>query len=136
MPQENVEILRRAISATRSGPPEETVDVAVALTDPEIVFESRLVSVEGATYRGHDGVRRYFADMADAFREWRNEVDEIADVAPNAVVMDITFRATARSGVQVELSSSVVSVFAGGAVTEIHAYATRQEALEAAGLAE
>jgi hypothetical protein len=64
--QENVEIVRRAIDANRSGPPEETVDVAVALSDPACVFASRLSSVDGATYRGHDGIRRYFADLADA----------------------------------------------------------------------
>ena len=136
MSRDNLHLVRRGIEANRSGPAEETVEVAVAVADPEIVLASRLTSVEGATYRGHEGIRRYFADMTDAWQQWRNEVTEIREVAPNAVLMDITLRAQGRSGVEVELSSSVVWVVANGAVTEVHVYATRDEALEAAGLSE
>jgi len=39
----------------------------VAVCDPEIRFRSRITAVEGPAYEGHQGVRRYIANLADAF---------------------------------------------------------------------
>lgn len=61
MPQENVEIVRRAIEPNRSGPPKATIEVAVSLSDPAIEFTSLVAAVEGRTYRGHEGVRIHAA---------------------------------------------------------------------------
>ena len=73
MSQENVEIVRDILAANRSGPDDETTGIVLALTDPKVEFRSRITAVEGADYHGHEGVRRYHDDMADAFRAWRNE---------------------------------------------------------------
>ena len=129
----NVDLVRRAIEANRSGPAAETVDACVALVHADVVFTSRLTSIEGAAYRGRDGVRRYFADLGDAFDEWCNEAGEIIELGPDAVLMDIVFRATGKGGVEVELASSTVWVFSAGAIAEVHADSTREAALEAAG---
>ena len=131
-----MEIVRRAVEANRSGPRDATVEIGVELAHPDFEFTSRLTSVEGATYRGHDGVRSYFEDMADAWQEWRNEADEVTEVAPNAIFTENTLRATGRSGVDVELRSAVVFVLSGGKILKIHSHPSRQEALEAAGLSE
>ena len=134
--QENVRIALGAVEANRSGRPEETVEAAVALAHPELRFTSRLSSLEGSSYRGHDGARRYFQDMTDAFAEWRNEAKNAVVVGQDAVVLDVVFRATSRSGVDVELPSAAVFVLSDGAIIEMHVYETRREALEAAGLEE
>jgi ketosteroid isomerase-like protein len=136
MSQENVEIVRRVIAANRSGSPGDTVEKAMALTDPNCEFTSRLSSVDGTTYRGHDGIRAYFADLAEAFEVWRNELDEIGELGADAVFADLIFRATGRSGVDVELRSTVACVLSEGTIVSIHACPTRQEALIAAGLSE
>lgn len=136
MSEANLEIVRQAYDANRSGRPEDTVDVCLALADPSVEFRSRLTSVEGSTYNGHDGVRRYFADMADAWEEWRNDVGEVRDLGHEAVLTTATFRATGKSGVEVELLSAIVWVLSDGKVVRMHAYPTPEEALEAAGLSE
>ena len=97
---------------------------------------SRLASVEGAIYRGRDGVRAYFRDLSDAFQEWDNEVNELREIDSDRVFIDLTFHGTARSGVEVELHSAMVIVISSGRVGRMDAYASRQEALEAAGLSE
>jgi hypothetical protein len=63
MSQENVEIMRSAYAALA----EQGVEAVLPFTDPQ--FEgstpSSLAS-EPDTYRGHEGVRRYFGSFGDA----------------------------------------------------------------------
>jgi ketosteroid isomerase-like protein len=136
MSQENVEIVRRMLEVNRSGPPEQTIDVGLSLTDPALEFR-RITAVEDAEYLGHEGLRRYTADLADAFREWRNEPVEIVEVSPDAVLVDNRFQGVGReSGIEVELRSAIVFVLADGKCVRCLSYPTRAEALEAAGLEE
>ena len=136
MSQENVKIVRQAYGTLRSDISAETIENTMALADPELELISRLASVEGTTYRGHDGLRVYREDLNDAFREWRNDLHEITEVGSNAVMTEGTFRATGHSGVDVELLSATLWTLSGGIVVKAHSYPSRHEALEAAGLTE
>jgi hypothetical protein len=60
MSQENVERHRRAVAAFNA----RDVDGFIALCDPEIELQS---AVTGSVYRGHDGVRKWQTDLAEAF---------------------------------------------------------------------
>ena len=137
MPEENVELVERILAANRSGPPEEAKEIALSLTDPAVEFRSRITAVEGAEYVGHHGIRRYFDDLEDAFREWRNEPGEIVEVGPDAVLVDNVFHGIGKdSGMEVELRSSVLFIGSEGRIVRCLAYPTREEALEATGLSE
>ena len=131
-----MEIVRRLVPAIRSGAADETAERLVALSDADLEFTSRIAAVEGRTYRGHDGVRAYFEDMAEAWQEWRSELEEISEVGPDTVLADIVIRATGKSGVDIETRSTVIFVLSSGRLLRVHSYPSRQEALEAAGLAE
>ncbi len=134
MSEENVELVRRAIEANRSGPPAETVERAAELVRLDLEFVSRLTAVEGRSYQGIDGVRAYYADLADAWQEWHNELLEITEIGPNSVLTETVFRGTARSGVDVQLEIGILWELMDGRIIRIHAYPSREEALEAAGL--
>jgi hypothetical protein len=69
-----------------------------------------VTAVEGAAYTGPDGVRRYFADMAEAWHERRNE--------PRAV--------------PVELENPVAFLIEAGRIVRCVAAATREDALDGA----
>ena len=131
-----MEIVRRAIEANRSGPPAETVEKAAELAHPDLEFVSRLTAVEGGSYRGIDGARAYYADLTDAWREWRNELREVAEVGPNTVLTESVFRGIGRSGVDAELRSFVVWTLSEGRIIRMHSYPSREEALESAALSE
>jgi hypothetical protein len=133
MSSENLEIARRLIEANRSGPPEETIERGVALVHPELEFHSRLSSVEGATYRGHEGARRYFADMSDAWRDWRIELEEVEDLEADRVVAQVMMHAVGQSGVAIELRSWIVVGIVEKKVRTMDVYTSREEALAAAG---
>jgi ketosteroid isomerase-like protein len=136
MSQDNVELARTAIGAFRSGDLDASTEVVLALSDPSCEFRSILSAVEGATYHGHDGIGRYFHDMADAWPEWRAEPDEVLEIGPDMVFADINLRAIGHSGIAVEQHVAVVFVTSKGKVLSMHSYPTRAEALDAVGLRE
>jgi ketosteroid isomerase-like protein len=136
MSQENVEVVRKFIVAARSGDP-RAIEAFLAVSDPSIEH-TRLPAASGPeTYCGHDGVRRWFTDMADLWREWRNEIEELAEAAQDTVAARVRFIAVGKdSGVPVEARLGLVCVVADGKVLRSRTYATGEEALEAAGLSQ
>jgi ketosteroid isomerase-like protein len=134
MSQENVETARRFIEATRSGEGPWT-EAFVAVSDPSIEH-IRLPAASGPEmYSGHDGLRRWFADMAAIWQEWRTEIEEIVDAGPETVAARIRFIAVGRdSGVPVEARLGLVCVLRAGKVLRSRTYASGEEALEAVGL--
>jgi ketosteroid isomerase-like protein len=137
MSRENVEIVRQVIHANRSDDLEPAIETAVALSDPSIEFTSVTAAVAPETYRGHDGIRRYFHDLAESWQEWRNEAEEVFDVGPDTVFATMRSRVVGKdSGAVVETRRGTVWVLSGGKISRGRVYATREEALEAVGLSE
>ena len=136
MSQENLEIVRQFIEAARSGDVHAT-EAFVAVSDPGIEH-TRLPAASGPeTYSGHDGVRRWFTDMADLWREWRNEIEELVEAGPDTVAARIRFIAVGRdSGVPVEARLGLVCVVSKGKILRSRTYASGEDALEAVGLSD
>ena len=61
MSQENVEVVKRAISAIN----ERDIDGYLACCTEDIQLKTPLSAVAGV-YEGADGIRRFFADIEDA----------------------------------------------------------------------
>ncbi len=134
MSQENVEIVRQVIAANRSDDLEAAKEAVPALWDPSCEYIRVTAALEPQTYRGHDGIRRYFTDMAAEWGEWRAEADEILDVDQDTVLATTRFHATGKgSGVPVEARLAVVFVLSKGKISRGHTYLSREEALEAVG---
>jgi ketosteroid isomerase-like protein len=66
-------------------------DLATAVTfcHPEIEFLS-VLAVSGRAYVGHDGIRQYFEDVAQAWAEWRVEVHRTAAAPDGRVAIIMT----------------------------------------------
>lgn len=75
MPEQNVELHRRAIDAFNR----RDWDTFVALMDDEIETESRLVAMEGG-YHGHEGLRRWWDDLFGAVPDYTLEIEELRDL--------------------------------------------------------
>ena len=136
MSQENVEVVRRFVESARSGGV-DVVEAFVAISDPSIEH-TRLPAASGPeVYCGHDGVRRWFIDMDELWREWRNEIEELVAVGPDTVAARMRFIAVGReSGVPVEAHLGLVCVLSEGKILRSRTYADGEEALEAVGLSE
>jgi ketosteroid isomerase-like protein len=137
MSRANVEIVRQVIEANRSGDMEAAIEVAVGVSDPRIEFTSRMAAVQPETYRGHEGLRRYYSEMADSWEEWQNEVEEVLDVGRDRVVAVFRSRTVGKkSGAPAEVQRGAVFELSNGKLLRGQIYSGRQEALEAVGLRE
>jgi ketosteroid isomerase-like protein len=87
MSQENVELVYRAHDAFNR----RDIETFVALTDPEVELVPLNVESPGISYRGHDGVRRWWQDLHEVSPALSTEIDEVQDLGDLTVVR-IRFR--------------------------------------------
>ena len=131
MPQRNVEIMGEAIEAINNW----DLSAIVALADPE--FEAEIppqFSAEPDTYRGHDGIRRYFESFETVMEEIRYQPESLWD-AGDSVVVAVRLTAKGRhTSIPVEQRFAHVWDFRGGKALRVRTYASPEEALTAVGL--
>jgi ketosteroid isomerase-like protein len=133
MSRENVETLRQGFAAMSTGVIEDIL--AFVHPDFEVDIPPEL-SAEPDTYRGHEGVRRYFQSFADAMDEIRFAPERLWDCGEKVVV---ALRVTAKgkeTGIAVEQHLAQVWTIRDGKALRAQTYPTQAEALEAAGLRE
>jgi len=132
MSQENVEIVRSAYAALA----EHGVEAVLAYADPE--FESTTppeLATEPDTYRGHEGVRRYFAGFEGVMNEVRWEADELMEAPDERVVAGIRLLTrSVTTGLELELPVWQVCTVRDGKILRIDGFAKREDALRAAGI--
>src|SRR5262245_13324708 len=97
-------------------------------------------SIEGAPddrgpIRGKRALRAYLEDWIDTFDGYRIEPVELIDGGDDRVVAVLRFGGRAkRSGIEVDQTMGVVFEIRDGRIARGREYATRDEALEAAGM--
>ena len=89
-------------------------------------------------YHGHDGVRRWVQDMFEVIDEPRIELVEIIDAEDGETVVTVQRALGRMRHTQLEADYRWATVWTAkaGNVLRAQAYATKAEALEAAGLPE
>ena len=132
MSQENVEILRRAVGASRRGEP--WADVLVA------DFEWDHSAFPGLDMQVRGSGRENYLQLMDRYRrawiDYEMAVEELID-AGDDVVVTVHEKVRARgTEMLVERDLALVWTMREGRAIRVRGYGTRQEALEAAGLRE
>ena len=88
-------------------------------------------------YRGHDGVRRYMAQVYEAFEDYRPEVEELLDIGDKVVTLAIEHGRGRGSGAEVEAHRTAhVWTMRENKAVRLDLYLDRTQALEAVGLSE
>ena len=133
MSRENVEIVRRAYEAFNRG--DLGGVVADAASDCEYVASGAIPGV-GGVYRGLEGFRRFIEAFWDAFDDARQEVYEFVD-AGDHVLVALTQRGRGKlSGVETRWNTWHVWTLHEGKIVRGQGFTSRDEAVEAAGLAD
>jgi hypothetical protein len=97
MSQENVEVLRQAISHLN-----ETGEPDWDLYDPDLVWTTRADGPAHNTYRGIDGLRRGTESLREVWTKFNAEIVEMVD-GTDSVVAVLRWRLRAQSGVELEV---------------------------------
>jgi ketosteroid isomerase-like protein len=129
---DGTQILREGFEAFSSG----DIERIVAITHPE--FEGVVppeLSTEPDTYRGHAGIRRYFASFTEAFDEIRFEPEGFWEAEGGLIVVSTRMTAKGKTtAIPVEQRNALVCGVRDGKLRSIVTYPSLAEALQAAGL--
>ena len=132
MSHENVEIVRRAIGAILSQPPDE--EAVGEVLDPDHVLTTNW-GVGETEHRGVQGALAALAEMSAIWDSWQQEVERVLDAGEKGVVALLRFRARGReSAVPVESPWAIVATLRDGRIVTSRVFLTHEEALEAVGL--
>jgi ketosteroid isomerase-like protein len=130
MSPENVEIVRSAFAAWNRGDYEAWLD----LWGDEAELYPMRSQLEGGAYHGHDGLRRFVADMAEDWDELRFQVDDVRSTGEQIVGLG-RFRARGRaSGAELDVPLGVVGVVRGERIVYARFFSNPRDALKAAGV--
>jgi len=110
------------------------IEAGVAVCDPEVEFLS-VLAVDGRTYVGHDGIRRYFDDINSAWEEWRVDIHATAVAPDGRVIIEMTMHALGKgSGAPLAEFAAHVWTLRNGKLLRNEPFRDRGQAERAVGL--
>src|SRR5436305_15342537 len=131
MSEENVQIVRTTMEFFNL----EGLDAIIDRFDPS--FETTTppsLSVEPDTYRGPDGVRRWWDAWEGTIDALRFELDEAIDAGDRVVAVTRMVARSRTTGIEFEQAVTMVWTIRDGRAARLDAYPTREEGLRAAGV--
>ena len=132
MSQENVEIVRRIYERLNRG----DIEGVVGLCDDDFVMDMSERVFNPDTYRGHDGVRRFYEGVTDAWESYLWDVEEARVTGDSVVAMLHCEGQSHEGGPGVDWRVAWLWKLRRGRAVYVRFYRHRAKALQAAGLSE
>jgi ketosteroid isomerase-like protein len=132
MSQGNLEMIQRAFESYGQG------DAATILqmTDPEVVVYAQAGLAQAGTYQGRESMAQYMRDWEDAWEEMEYEPEDWLE-DDDAVIVIVRYQGRGKgSGIAVDDRFVWRFEISGDRITAWGIYASKDAALEAAGLSE
>ena len=130
MSQENVELLLAAYDALGRRDREALDAMATEHVAPDFEYEAFLT---GRAYKGVDGFWEFLDDIQETV-DFTPQVQEAVDLEEHVLIVVRMSGRGSQSGVPVAQEAAVLFTFDGSTLRSGKAFASRQKALEAAGL--
>jgi ketosteroid isomerase-like protein len=125
---DNTELVRGGFEALREG----GVDALLPLIHPDFeVTTPPSLAAEPDTYRGHEGVRRYFDTFYDAMDEVRFEPREFREVGERVIVPTTLIARGRTTGIETQQEFVMAWLLRDGLAIRVEVFATLDEALDA-----
>ena len=129
MAPETVELVKRWFEGLSRG------DLMTEICHPEIEVSNWDESPVPGSYHGHDGLRRWWKEFAEAFADVHMELKEVIDIGDGRVVtaqhLVGVFRNT---GIPLDAPFGSIVTVRDGLIASAHGYASPGRAKKAAGL--
>ena len=132
MSQENVERAYRAYDAMRR----RDIEAFLTFIDTDVECVPLLMEPEGASYRGHDGIRQWLEDVFSVFPGFTAEIEHVRDLGDLLIVSARVRGQSVDSNVPFEQTVWQIVELRGGKVYRWRNYWSEAEALDAVGLRE
>ena len=132
MSQQNVEVVQEIYDRLNRG----DVEGVVELCDDDFLMDMSERVFNPDTYRGHDGIRRFYDGVSDAWESYRWNVEETRVEGEMVVAMLHCQGRSREGGPQVDRRVAWLWKLREGRAVALRAYRDRADALEAAGLTE
>ena len=133
MSEENVEVVRKSFEAIA----QDDVEALLQLFDEDVEFLPLTgTQVESGGYRGHDGVRDYFVEVADVWDQIRPYAEDVRTAGDRVVVLGGCAVTGKASHVETDSPMAWVVTVRNGKITSHRGFRTSDQALKAAGLSE
>jgi ketosteroid isomerase-like protein len=105
--------------------------------DPEMEFDwSESRAPFRGIYRGHEGMRKYWDEVQEAWERFRPELDDLVECGDGRLVSRSTVRGLAKaSGIELAAHGAMLWTVRGDKIVSGKLFQTAEEAMEAAGRA-
>ena len=125
----DVETIRRGVEALNRG----DVDGMAATMDPDVELVPLRAVLDGTSYHGHEGLRRWIADMAEDWTKFELTLDEVQELGPGRLLVQATMRLRGRSsGVALDSPAAWLCDLRDAKVVRIQFFTDPESALAAA----
>ena len=128
MSAKDLEIIRVGVEALNRG----DVDGLAEALDPDVELIPLRAVLDGTVYRGHEGMRRWLADMGEDWTRFELDLQEVRELEGGQVLVRATMRLRGKSGVALDSSAAWLCELRGGRVSRIQFFADADSALAAA----
>jgi ketosteroid isomerase-like protein len=114
------------------------LEAAMDCVDEEIEVDwSDSIGPVAGTYKGRGEVGRFWNQILEAWEEFRPEIREVVESGPDRLItLDTVHARGMQSGIAVESHSAMVWTFRDGRILRMQMFQTKDEALEAVGIAD
>jgi ketosteroid isomerase-like protein len=136
MSEENVEIMREMFTLVNDRGVQAATEAFGDLLDPEFELEEAPNVPDRESYSGRDAFIANMAKLEESFEELRLEPIEFVDLGDKLVVLLWIAGRGRAGGAPVETTIAQLWSLRNGKAVSLRDFATKSEALEAAGLRE
>jgi len=136
MSQENVEIVKRAYELFNSEAFIRAATPDLRLFDLGVVWDTSNAALDGAVFRGHDGLREWVSLQQSMWERQRLEPQEFFTSGDGRVVVVARMTSVGRDEVETVAHAATVFTVHDGKIAHVKAFQSKAEALEAVGLSE
>jgi ketosteroid isomerase-like protein len=128
---EHIEIVRAVIDCWLRGDP-----AALELIAEDVVYVAPPTMPGGKTYRGHEGVLQWVVDWRREWTDYELEVERFEDLGDQVMTIERNRATGKRSGAKVDMQSYSIWTLRDRKVIRWQGYASKEQALAAAGVSE
>jgi ketosteroid isomerase-like protein len=128
MSEKDLEIIRAGVAALNRG----DVDGVANALDPDVELVPLRAVLDGTVYRGHDGMRRWLADMGEDWTRFELDLQGMRQLKEGQVLVQATMSLRGKSGVALDSAAAWLCELRGGRVSRIQFFTDADSALAAA----